>query len=50
MKKKRKKYVKYVSESGSGHFYFFKKSKNDKYLLKKFDPIFKKHYFYKINK
>ncbi|WDI79390.1 50S ribosomal protein L33 [Candidatus Vidania fulgoroideae] len=50
MKKNKKQYLKYISNSGSGHFYIFKKRKNYVLSIRKYDPIFKKHYIYKYEK
>ncbi len=49
MAKKKRINIKLLSSSGSGHFYTSTKNINNtkkKISLKKYDPIFKKHFIY----
>ncbi len=50
MAKSKRKNIKLISTSGSGHFYTSTKNFNNtkkKIILKKYDPIIKKHIIYK---
>ena len=45
--------IKLVSSAGTGHFYTTTKNKRstpDKLVIKKFDPVVRKHVMYKENK
>ncbi len=53
MAKNKRIKIKLLSSSGSGHFYTSTKNINNtkkKIILKKYDPIFKKHVIYHENK
>ncbi|MGX7576998.1 hypothetical protein [Candidatus Vidania fulgoroideorum] len=43
---KKKKYSKFFSKSGSGHYYSFLIKKSPKLVIKKFDPIYRKRFLY----
>ncbi len=53
MAKSKRIKIKLVSSSGSKHFYTSTKNKfncKNKIFIKKYDPIFKKHFLYKETK
>ncbi len=53
MSKKKRIKIKLISSSGSGHFYTSTKNflnTKKKIVLKKYDPIIKKHILYEENK